>query len=258
MNWNEDVDYVGGIPAFMAGMATPGAVGRAMIRPGKYLSMWPGGMPATFGDRPGARGGPWGVVESTRVAGTPLREYLGRLGVGLMNDVSFGDGAINGPMFIPRNAKKLFSERYLADHPNGAVLLGFSEKAPESYIRGVTAHELGHVVRLTGRRTPYWAYRLGGWLGMGLASGGLSRMASAKDPSLSEAAGWSAASAAGALPMLNEEIQASRIGSRLVGLRGLRRLAAFRGAPSYMAISAMPLVGYGVRKLVNMIRGRRR
>jgi len=203
------------------------------------------------------------TIESMKIDGVPLRDWLSRRGIALYNGVQFG-GPISGPMVMPRvgrGGKKLLdSLGAIYDKtrsPAGAMFLGFKEGTPASVVRGITAHEVGHAARLaSGKLRPrvYAGSKLLGQL-LGLVGAARASMAG-KEISGGEAAGWQTAATLASLPMLNEELQASRIGSRLAGLKGLKRLGAFRGVPSYMALASTPALAYFARKLVNRSSGK--
>lgn len=200
------------------------------------------------------------VLESMKIEGVPLREWLSRRGVGLANSVEFG-GPLPGPMVMQRvGPGKAFLDSLgsIADEkrgPAGMMFLGFKGNAPESAVRSVTAHEVGHVARMASGKLRPRLYGGSKLLSGVLGAVGLLRASVGREISGREAAGWQAATALAALPMLNEEVQASRIGSRLAGLRGLKRLGAFRGVPSYVAAASVPAAAYGVRKLLNKALG---
>jgi hypothetical protein len=218
-----------------------------------------GGPLAFVADRPGA-GRATKLLESMKIEGVPLREWLSRRGVGLANSVEFG-GPLPGPAVIPRvgRARKFLDSlgAVAAEKrgPAGMMFLGFKDSAPGSVVRGITAHEVGHVARMASGKLRPRLYGGSKLLSGVLGAAGLVRASLGREISGREAAGWQAATALSALPMLNEEIQASRIGSRLAGLRGLKRLAAFRGVPSYIAVASVPAAAYGVRKLLNKVLG---
>lgn len=218
-----------------------------------------GGPLAYIADEPGA-GKATKTLESMKIEGVPLREWLSRRGVGLANRVEFG-GPLPGPMVLPRVGRArefLESLGSVADEkrgPAGMMFLGFKPSAPESTVRDITAHEVGHAARLAAGKLKPRLYGGSKVLSGVLGSAGLLRASFGREISGREAAGWQAATALAALPMLHEEIQASRIGSRLAGLKGLRRLGAFRGVPSYIAAASVPAAAYGVRKLLNKALG---
>lgn len=198
------------------------------------------------------------TLESLKIEGVPLRKWLSSHGVGLANRVEFG-GPLPGPLVMPRvGAGKKFldslggvtSEK---KGPAGMLLLGFKENTPASAVRDITAHEVGHVSRLAAGKLSPRLYGGSKILSSVLAAAGLFHAATGREISGREAAGWQAATALAALPMLNEEVQASRVGSRLAGLRGLKRLGAFRGVPSYVAAASVPAAAYGARKLLNKL-----
>jgi hypothetical protein len=202
------------------------------------------------------------ILESMRIEGVPLREWLSRRGVGMVNTVAFGPGVkLSGPAVVPRagSGKKLLDRlgRVAAEErgPAGMMFLGFRDSAPESAIHGIVAHEVGHAARLSAGKLRPRLYGGSKILSGVLGAAGLLRASVGREISGREAAGWQAATALAALPMLNEEVQASRIGSRLAGLRGLRRLGAFRGVPSYIAAASVPAAAYGIRKLLNKALG---
>ena len=218
------------------------------------------GVPLAFVDDDPGAGKAAKTLESMKIEGVPLREWLSRRGVGLANKVSFG-GSLPGPMVMPRVGRAaafLDSLGSIADEkrgPAGMMFLGFKDSAPGSVVRGLTAHEVGHVARLTSGKVKPHLYGGSKALSTVLGLVGLIRASTGREISGREAAGWQAATALSALPMLREEIQASRIGSRLAGLRGLKRLGAFRGVPSYIAAASLPAAAYGVRKLLNKALG---
>ena len=200
------------------------------------------------------------VLESMKIEGVPLREWLSARKVGLVNSVEFG-GPIPGPMVVPRVGRaKTFLDSLgaIADEkrgPAGMMFLGFKDNAPESAVRSLTAHEVGHVARMASGKLRPRLYAGSNGLAKALGLGGVLRASVGKEISGSEAAGWQAATALAALPMLHEEIQASRVGSRLAGLKGLKRLGSFRGVPSYLAVASLPAAAYGARKLLNKAMG---
>lgn len=198
------------------------------------------------------------ILESVQVEGVPLRKWLSSHGIGLVNSVEFG-GPIPGPSVVARSGRNVkFLDglgRIAAEKrgPAGMMFLGFKDSAPESAIRSITAHEVGHAARLaSGKLRPRLYGSSKNLLGV-LSAIGLIRASVGREISGREAAGWQAAAALSALPMLHEEVQASRIGSRLAGLRGLKRLGSFRGVPSYVAAASIPAVAYGIRKLLNRV-----
>jgi hypothetical protein len=198
------------------------------------------------------------ILESLKIEGVPLRKWLSNHGVGLANRVEFG-GLVPGPLVMPRvGAGRKFLDS-LGDvtsekkGPAGMMFLGFKENTPSSAVRDITAHEVGHVSRLAAGKLKPRLYGGSKILTNALATTGLLRASLGREISGSEAAGWQAATALAALPMLNEEVQASRVGSRLAGLRGLKRLGAFRGVPSYVAAASVPAAAYGARKLLNKL-----
>lgn len=182
-------------------------------------------------------------IESLTVEGVPIRKWLRSHGVSLSNSTKFGPFA--GPAFIPKSP--------LNSTPQ--VLLGFSPKASDMSIKGTTGHEIGHVYRsLSGKLHPT-RYMLSKNIG-GLVSAVGALRNSRKDADPREAAFWAAGSVLSSAPMLNEEFQASRVGSKLIGLKGLRRLHAFKGLPSYIAGASAPGIAYGVRRLIERIRNK--
>lgn len=60
-----------------------------------------------------------------------------------------------------------------------------------------------------------------------------------------------------ALPQLSEEIGASRVGARLLRLKGLAKLRTFRGVPTYAINALAPAMAVGVRRGINKIRDRK-
>lgn len=198
------------------------------------------------------------TLGSLKIEGVPLREWLASRGVGLANRVEFG-GPLPGPAVVPRvgSGKKFLDSlgAVAAENkgPAGMVFLGFKSNTPESAVRDITAHEVGHASRLAAGKSRPRLYGGSKILSGVLAAAGLLRASTGREISGREAAGWQAATALAALPMLNEEVQASRVGSRLAGLRGLKRLGVFRGVPSYVAAASVPAVAYGTRKLLNKL-----
>jgi len=205
-----------------------------------------------------AAGTPEHAVESLRVKGTPLREFLRRRGIALRNSVGF-KGFGTGPAFVAGDAvgRAVLEQLGVQDGQRGAILLGFNPKAPASAVQGIAAHELGHALR-----SRYGLARTGMYQGSKALTMLLGTLASLplskRDASGRDAALWSAATAMASAPMLHEEIEASRWGSRLAGLKGLRRLGAFRGVPTYIATAATPGIVFGVRRLIDHIRGGRK
>lgn len=203
------------------------------------------------------------VIESMKIDGVPLREWLSRRGLALYNGVQFG-GPIGGPMVMPHvggGKKILDSLGAVYDKtrsPAGAVFLGFKDKTPDSAVRSITAHEVGHAARLASGKLRPRVYSGSKTLSHLLGYAGAVRASMSGDEiSGGEAAGWQTAAALASMPMLNEEVQASRIGSRLAGLKGLKRLGAFRGVPSYIALASTPALAYIARKLVNKASGKK-
>ena len=57
-----------------------------------------------------------------------------------------------------------------------------------------------------------------------------------------------------ALPQLSEEIGASRVGARLLRLKGLAKLRTFSGVPEYAINALAPAMAVGVRRGINKLR----
>jgi len=185
------------------------------------------------------------IINSLKVDGKPIREFLKDNGVDLFDSVRFAGG--DGPAFG--------KYRHGSKKEVGLIRLGFKNDAPKSLIEGMSAHELGHAVRTKKPMSRLYAKstRLSGILGL-LGS----IRASGKDVSGREAAALTLATALAASPMLHEEIQASRVGSKLVGLKGLKRLPAFSGVPTYAIAATMPGIAWAVRRGVEKARESRK
>lgn len=234
---------------------TPGALVQAYTYPavGRHISARSGLLPmynAYGGDEAAAR-----LVEAMKVDGVPLREFLADKGIALRSSMGFRGMGV-GPAFVARErlTEDLLNSLVGSEGKNGAVLLGFKPTASRSAVEGITAHELGHAVRRSRGLLRPAAYRRSKLLASAIGSIGSLRTAYG-DVGGDEASLWSAATGLASLPMLNEEIQASRLGSRLAGLRGLRRLSAFRGVPTYLAAATLPALTYAARRLINKASG---
>lgn len=258
---SDDSELHSGMAAGPAALLAPGLLGLPLLRRiPKSRSFTPGDTPA---NGTGLGSDPSAVIDSIKVEGTPIREYLGRRGIRLYNDVGFG-GPVQGPGFVPNKGlgravlESLIGGTESAKHPNGAIFLGFKRNTPAGTIRGITGHELGHALRFAAGKASPGMYTGSKALTMLLSTIGSLRAGTHGAPDGREMAGWTVASALASLPMVHEEIQASRLGSKLVGLKGLGRLRSFVGVPTYLAMAGSPGIAYGIRKAIDKIRGKKK
>lgn len=205
-------------------------------------------------------GSPVRTIEGITVNGTPLRKYLSDRGISLFSDSTYVKNV--GPMFIHDPGAistlegiygKSLKEGINPDKFKGLVTVGFSPKASKKHILGITGHELGHVDRFLRGKSNLGRYARSQKLSKIIGAIGAVRTAD-NNSSTGEKAGWIAGTALSALPMLHEEVQASRVGSKMVGLKGLSRLHAFKGVPSYAVVAGAPAISLGVRKLIDKAR----
>lgn len=203
-------------------------------------------------------GSPEAVIEAMKVDGVPLRQYLREHGVNLFNSSRFGRGT--GPAYFDKPGIKTMLRAGadlrgdLGEKATGALSIGFKPGTPSGTVQGITAHELGHAYRNARGLSDLGRYRRSKILTSLLGLVGTWRAAS-KNTGSGETAAWTAGTALSSLPMLAEEFNASRVGSKLVGLKGLGRLRAFMGVPSYAVLAATPAIAAGSRKLIDRLRG---
>ena len=203
-------------------------------------------------------GSPEAVIEAMKVDGVPLRQYLREKGVNLFNSSRFGFGT--GPAYFDKpNLQALLRAGVdlrgdLGEKATGAMSIGFKPNTSAGTVRGITAHELGHAYRNSRGISNLSLYKKSKILASLLGMIGTWRTAS-KDTGAGETAAWTAGTALSAMPMLAEEFNASRVGSKLVGLKGLSRLRAFMGVPSYAMLAAAPALTAAARKVIAKLRG---
>ena len=203
-------------------------------------------------------GSPEAVIEAMKVDGVPLRQYLRDKGINLFNSSRFGFGT--GPGYFDKQGIQMLLRAGadirgdLAEKATGVVSVGFKPNTPEKVVQGITAHELGHAYRSSRGLSNFGRYKKSKILASLLGMIGTWRTAS-KDTGAGETAAWTAGTALSAMPMLAEEFNASRVGSKLVGLKGLGRLRAFMGVPSYAVVAAAPALTAAARKVIAKLRG---
>ena len=174
----------------------------------------------------------YSVLDGMTAGGKSLRKYLIDRGIRL-----------DAQPVLPFEPGPHFS------HKNNTVHVTFKPTASDDIIRGVTAHGVGHAIR---HNTGKLSTKIYG--GSRSATSLLSLIGTLvnaqRDTSDRTSAIMTGATALASLPMLNEELQASRVGSKLVGLKGLKRLKAFAGNPSYLAAAAAPGIAFGAKKIL--------
>lgn len=205
-------------------------------------------------------GSPEAVIEAMKVNGVPLRQYLRKKGINLFNSSRFGFGA--GPAYFDKPLLRALllagvdPRGDLGAKATGVMSLGFKPNTPAKVVQGITAHELGHAYRNSRGLSNLGRYKKSKILASLLGMAGTWRTAS-KDTGAGETAAWTAGTALSAMPMLAEEFNASRVGSKLVGMKGLGRLRAFMGVPSYAILAAVPALTAASRKVIDKFRGDR-
>ncbi len=122
---------------------------------------------------------------------------------------------------------------------------------------GILGHEVGHAVldklRKPGRQK--WMRRL--YAGGPLATGVLTGAASlGHDNTIGQDAALAAGGVLASLPQVVEETRASAIGARLLRLKGLAKLRAFRGVPTYILGALAPAMAIGARRGIDKLRDR--
>ena len=245
----------------LAAMALPQAASAASAYPlsRRFQRGAPGPGLTTFTNVNAAQAGsPEAIIEAMKVDGVPLRQYLREKGVSLFNSSRFGRGT--GPAYFDKPAIQAILQSGvdlrgdLGEKATGVLSVGFKPNTPAGTVRGITAHELGHAYRNARGLSNISRYKKSKLLASLLGMVGTWRTAY-KDTGSGETAAWTAGPALSAMPMLAEEFNASRVGSRLVGLKGLSRLRAFMGVPSYAMLAAAPALTAAARKVIARLRG---
>ena len=246
---------------WLAAMAIPQAASAASVYPlsRRFQRGSPGrGMTTFVNVNAPHAGSPEAVIEAMKVDGVPLRRYLRKKGINLFNSSRFGFGT--GPAYFDKPVIQALLlagvdlRGDLGKKAKGAMSVGFRPNTPEEVVRGITAHELGHAYRDARGLSNLGRYKQSKILSSLLGIVGTWRTAS-KDTGTGETAAWTAGTALSAMPMLAEEFNASRVGSKLVGLKGLGRLRAFMGVPSYAILAASPALATAARKVIDKLRG---
>ena len=203
-------------------------------------------------------GSPEAVIEAMKVNGVPLRQYLREKGINLFNSSRFGFGT--GPAYFDKPVIQALLRAgvdlrgNLGEKAIGAMSIGFKPNTSAKVVQGITAHELGHAYRNARGLSNLGRYKKSKILASLLGMAGTWSTAS-KDTGAGETAAWTAGTALSAMPMLAEEFNASRVGSKLVGMKGLGRLRAFMGVPSYAILAASPALTAAARKVIDKLRG---
>lgn len=245
----------------LAAMALPNVASAASVYPlsRRFQRGAPGPGLTTFTNVNAPQAGsPEAIIEAMKVDGVPLRQYLREKGVNLFNSSRFGFGT--GPAYFDKPAIKAILQSGvdlrgdLGEKATGVLSVGFKTNTPAGTVRGITAHELGHAYRNARGLSNISRYKKSKLLASLLGMVGSWRTAY-KDTGAGETAAWTAGTALSAMPMLAEEFNASRVGSKLVGLKGLGRLRAFMGVPSYAMLAAAPALTAAARKVIAKLRG---
>lgn len=176
----------------------------------------------------------------------PMKKFLRRLGVGLNTGYSPG-----GPRFT-----------YWPDATGGTVYAPISYYASRQAGEGTIGHEAGHAVRHNLRKNRlgriFKALEFKTYPHVRKVNGVLAGLAGFMPvDSLAADAAVAGGGLLYALPQLSEEIGASRVGARLLRLKGLAKLRTFSGVPAYAINALAPAMAVGVRRGINKLRDRK-